>query len=163
MEKYDYTYGMKRGQYTLYALEDPKYPGVIRYIGYTSATPEHRLGRHMGEVWGQDSQDAKILKQKWIRGLASQGRTPKIVPIYQSTDSSKVKRLESVLIKYLWDGITNAVSNIGEDTYQKRKNSDEGKEILKEVHKKYKSLDVGYKGIELNTTYPEILKGTKHE
>ena len=161
--KYDFTYGMARPYYTVYCLCDPKYQDVPRYIGVTDGNSVWRLGRHLGETWGLESQNKKNLKQRWIRAIISKGRMPMVKTIYETTSRDKAWKAESVLIKYLYGGLTNGLCNIGEKTYKKRKNSNDGKLILERIHKKYKNLDPNYKSIELGKVYPGILKGTGYE
>jgi hypothetical protein len=162
MEKYNYTYGMKRPWYTIYALVDPKYPDVPRYIGFTDGDIAWRLGRHLGETWGLDSQKELNLKQRWIRALVGNGRMPESIVLYRTNEFDKAILAESVLIKYLWSGITNTKS-CGEEKYKKRKNSKEGKLVIENLHKKYKKIDSKYNRIELSTIYPGILRGTGYE
>tara|TARA_Y100000592_G_scaffold56379_1_gene88568 strand:+ start:426 stop:911 length:486 start_codon:yes stop_codon:yes gene_type:complete len=159
---YNYTYGMQRPYYTIYALVDPKYPDVPRYIGLTDGNPVWRLGRHLGETWGLDSQREVNLKQRWIRAIVGKGRIPEVKAIYQTKDVDRANLAESILIKYLWDGVTNA-SSIGDKTYKKRKNSRDGKLVLERIHKKYKNLDPKFKDKSLPRIYPGIFKGTRYE
>ena len=162
MEKYNYIYGMKRPWYTIYALVDPQYPDVPRYIGFTDGNPVWRLGSHLGETWGLDSQKEANLKQRWIRAIVGKGRVPKVKIIYQTKDGERATIAESILINYLFKGITNATS-IGDKTYKKRVNTKDGKLVLERVHKKYKKLDPKFKDISLPDVYPGIFKGTRYE
>ena len=161
--KYDFTYGMARPHHTVYCLYDPKYQDVPRYVGVTDGNPVWRLGRHLGETWGLDSQKEKNLKQRWIRAIISKGRMPNVKTIYETASRDNAWKAESVLITYLWKGLTNGAGVCGEKTYKKRKNSNDGKLVLESIHKKYKNLDPNYKGIELGKVYPGIFEGTGYE
>ena len=107
----DYLYRYDRKHSYVYALVDPR-DGSPRYIGYTDANPQFRLGRHYGETWGEDSKKEVNLKQRWIRGLESVGTGVGVVTIFEGA-SAEARDIESALINKYWNWITNG--GVGKD------------------------------------------------
>jgi len=64
----------------VYGLVDPITLGV-RYVGYTSITPEKRLSGHIYDAMSNNKNDGK---GEWIRSLCLNGNEPMII-VLQST------------------------------------------------------------------------------
>ena len=66
----------------IYGLQDPR-KKVIRYIGFTSKSPNHRLKKHIGEV--NCKRSSHYRKNRWIAALLKEGVTPEIIVLQETT------------------------------------------------------------------------------
>jgi hypothetical protein len=61
--------------WSVYALEDPRHPGVVRYVGVTHKRPKYRLRDHVtGALRGKSNYHSMA----WIRSLLSKGIEPSL-------------------------------------------------------------------------------------
>lgn len=79
----------------LYTLEDPRSPGMVRYIGKTSS-PVRRLRSHVSVC----SSPSPSHKNSWISGLIASGVTPKM-EILEEVPEDEWEEAEVFYIKYL--------------------------------------------------------------
>lgn len=96
---------------TIYALIDPKYPAIPRYIGHSDSGVEYRMAKHITESLEGGKMRIVNLKQRWIRGLFSMGRQPQIKVIYSSMNPKyDVNDMEAHLINQYYQWSCNGTS-----------------------------------------------------
>jgi len=78
---------------SLYALYDPRSPGVIRYVGWTSKTPQKRFGDHIREARFHGGN----YRLNWMRSLLGDGVSPEMV-VVATCEVGEAPALEIALI-----------------------------------------------------------------
>lgn len=155
-------YGIRpddRDYHYLYALVDPKYPNVPRYIGETTINPRHRTARHVAECYGH-MKNENNLKQRWVRGINSLGREVGFIELFRERRSdSDIMNLESMMVHKYWDLISN-----GTLASKKKIALLESKKWLKKTfdeicEKNFPGVKGNDSNLYIRRTYPGIING----
>lgn len=118
----------------IYILEDPRHPGVVRYVGQTSQRIRARVGYHLSEARRKYGSKKSNYRCNWIGSLLKEGIEPKCL-IIEKANESNYKEREKFWIKFYKDSGAALTNNTGGgEGGCGRKLSEEAKQNLRKVH-----------------------------
>jgi hypothetical protein len=87
-------------KHLIYGLYDPRNE-IVRYVGYTSKTPEHRLKKHISEI--NCKRSSHYRKSRWIKKLLGESVFPNYIILEVLDDETCWKEAEKRWIAYYTD------------------------------------------------------------